>query len=127
MKKVIFVEDNYDFSSFVSMVIQRKFPDCQILTFPASKEAIAAVTSLHADFDVLLLDGHLGYADTGMNVLDILTPKQIERVVVTSGSREFATKCEERGTKFCMEKGFAGVLGTELFEHIIDTLKEVTG
>jgi CheY-like chemotaxis protein len=125
--KIIIVEDNQEFVSFLTEVIRGRYPSCNIVHFTNSTKAACAVSTSDADFDALFLDGHLGFGGNGIEVLNVLSEDQLKKVVVVSGSSQFAKDCIAKGVNIRMEKDFPGIMGSEVPECILETLKKVTG
>ena len=126
MKKIIIVEDNRDFKNLVKMIINENFPGSNIIMFDEDKKAVEAISSSDKDFDVLLLDGDLGFfGGYGGNVLNILTPEQLQKTIICSGNEAFIAEAKEKGLSVFMDKGFEGIRISKIGLYILETLKMI--
>ena len=106
MKKIVIVEDNNVFKSVVKMVINENFPESNTIIFDEAKKAVEAISFSDKDFDILLLDGDLGFGGYGGDVLDILTPEQLQKTIICSGNETFIAEAKKKGLSIFMDKGF---------------------
>ncbi len=125
MKKLVIVEDNVPFKETIKMVISDNFPGCSILMFIEDQKAIEAISSTEKDFDVLLLDGDLGFGGSGSNVLEILTPAQLRKTIICSGNDKFIAEAKDKGVSIFIDKGFEGIRASKIASYILETLEKI--
>ncbi|HBA36850.1 TPA: hypothetical protein DCZ15_03170 [Candidatus Falkowbacteria bacterium] len=125
MKKILIVEDNNDFKNIVKMVINENFPESKVIIFDEAKKAVEAISFSDKDFDILLLDGDLGFGGYGGDVLNILTPEQLQKTIVCSGNGAFIAEAREKGLSIFMDKEFEGIRASKIGSYILETLKRI--
>ena len=125
MKKIILVEDNRNFKDMVESIVERSLPECTLVMFSSAQKAIAAISSTEKDFDVLLLDGDLGFGGHGRSVLNTLSPEEIRKVIICSGSDSFIEEAEQKGVSVFLDKEFLGIRPSKIDEHFLEILGRI--
>ncbi len=125
MKKIVIIEDNQTFIKFIQGVISGEFPECKTYVYTNAHEAVESIGSGNKDFDILLLDGDLGRGGSGETVLAALTTEQKSRTVVCSADNIFVGKAKAIGVLVFLDKGFRGVVASEITEYTVRTLKAI--
>jgi DNA-binding NtrC family response regulator len=125
MKKIIIVEDSAELNYLLKKILNRNFPEANILLFNVDNEAIEAVVSSNKDFDVLVLDGYLGLGGHGENVLNVLTPEQLKKTIVFSYDNDFINNARKKGILEFMNGSFMGVRPSEIDAYILAKFKNV--
>lgn len=125
MKKIIIVEDNKGFRNIIKMVIEDNFSECTLIEFTSQTPALNAISSQDKDFDILLLDGDLGFGGHGRNVLNILTQEQLKKTIVCSGSDDFTLEAKEKGISVFIDKGFSGIRASKIDLYVLEILGKI--
>lgn len=124
MKKVsvLIVEDDYVQADMLASIFKRffsrynktnnvlssttdcaaKLNDCLSIDFAIdSKEARLKINE--SDYLLVTLDGTLYGGDHGRNLLDLMSPQQLKKIMIVSGDTEFVVECRKKGMT-CIEK-----------------------
>jgi DNA-binding NtrC family response regulator len=125
MKKIILVEDNRNFRDAIEMVVSGNFPECKLIIFTDDNKAIEAIITTDKDFDILLLDGDLGFGGHGANVLSILNPEQISKTICCSGNDDFIAQANKSGVSVFLDKGFSGIRISKIHSYILETINKI--
>lgn len=125
MKKIILVEDNRDFKDAIELVVTGNIPEANLIMFNDAEKAIEAITTVDKDFDILLLDGDLGFGGHGRSILNILTSEQITKTIVCSGNDDFIAETKERGVSIFLDKSFSGIRASKIHSHIFETIQKI--
>lgn len=125
MKKVIIMEDNRTLIDVLKIVINQKFPECEIVEFGHAGEAKMYVSS-GKEFDVLFLDGNLGwFSEHGEIVLHALSEEQIKKTIVCSADDTFIDQAKAKGVTVFLEGGFAGIRISKIGEYVLETINKL--
>lgn len=125
MKKIIIVDDNRNFRKVIRMVTECHFPECIIIEFTKATEAVKEISNIGNDFDVLLLDGDLGFGGHGSDILQILTQDQIKKTITCSGDDSFIKECQEKGIINSIDKEFLGIRASKIDTYVIEILQKI--
>lgn len=125
MKKIIIVDDNRNFREVIRAVVKNHFPECIIMEFTEATQVVNELSNIGDDFDILLLDGDLGFGGNGSDVLQILTPDQINKTITCSGNDAFIQECKEKGIMNSIDKGFFGIRASKIDAYVIEILQKI--
>ncbi len=125
MKKIIIVDDNRNFREVIRSVVENHFPECIIMEFTDATQAVNKLSNIGDDFDILLLDGDLGFGGHGSDVLQILTQDQIKKTIMCSGNDIFIQECKEKGIINSIDKGFEGIRISKIGDYVLEIFKKV--
>ncbi|PCI21266.1 hypothetical protein COB64_00080 [Candidatus Wolfebacteria bacterium] len=125
MKKIVIVEDNRSFKDILKMVIENNFNECKIIDLIEDQDAIKAISSTDSDFDVLLLDGNLGWGGHGRNVLNILNEDQLKKTIICSADDKFIKEAQKKDITVFLDKGFFGIRASKIHLYILEILQKI--
>ncbi len=125
MKKIIIVDDNRNFREVIRAVVKNHFPECIIMEFTEATQVVNELSNIGDDFDILLLDGDLGFGGHGSDVLQILTQDQIKKTITCSGNDTFIQECKEKGILNSIDKGFEGIRISKIGDYVLEIFKKV--
>ena len=125
MKKIIIVDDNRNFREVIRAVVKNHFPECIIMEFTEATQVVNELSNIGDDFDILLLDGDLGFGGHGSDVLQILTQDQIKKTITCSGNDTFIQECKEKGILNSIDKGFEEIRISKIGDYVLEIFKKV--